>query len=232
MTGHGSDRLPPWDRVLVVVAHPDDESFGMGAVIDAFTDAGAAVSVLCLTHGEASTLGAVPELAKVRSAELAEAARQLGVDSTQLLGHPDGGLAALDRAVLERDIAGAVDVHRPDGILVMDPRHGVTGHPDHETASRAAWAVAAAHGIPVLGWALPVSVTLVLNAEYGASFTGYDDDDLDVRLTVDRARQMQAIAAHASQAVPSSVLWRRLELQGDQEFLRALHREHTETSDG
>src|SRR5664280_919704 len=74
--------------------------------------------------------------------------------------------------------------------------------------------------------------TLVLNAEYGASFTGYDDDDLDVRLTVDRARQMQAIAAHASQAVPSSVLWRRLELQGDQEFLRALHREHTETSDG
>ena len=51
-------RLPPWSRVHVVVAHPDDESFGLGAVIDAFVRAGAVVQVLCLTRGESSTLGA------------------------------------------------------------------------------------------------------------------------------------------------------------------------------
>jgi hypothetical protein len=52
--------LPVWTSVLVVVAHPDDESFGLGAILDAFTAAGATVEVLCLTHGEASTLHGAP----------------------------------------------------------------------------------------------------------------------------------------------------------------------------
>ncbi len=51
--------LPHWERVLVVVAHPDDESFGLGAVLSSFVDAGADVSVLCFTQGEASTLHGV-----------------------------------------------------------------------------------------------------------------------------------------------------------------------------
>jgi len=48
--------LPAWPSVLAVIAHPDDESFGLGAVIDQFTAAGTAVHILCYTHGEASTL--------------------------------------------------------------------------------------------------------------------------------------------------------------------------------
>jgi LmbE family N-acetylglucosaminyl deacetylase len=43
--------LPAWTSVLAVVAHPDDESFGLGAILDAFTGAGARVEVLCLTQG-------------------------------------------------------------------------------------------------------------------------------------------------------------------------------------
>lgn len=41
-----SDRLPEWSRVLVVVAHPDDESFALGALLDAFTRQGAEVHVM------------------------------------------------------------------------------------------------------------------------------------------------------------------------------------------
>lgn len=59
VVAHGSDALPTWERVLAVVAHPDDEPFGIGAVLDAFACTGSAVSVLCLTHGEASTLHGV-----------------------------------------------------------------------------------------------------------------------------------------------------------------------------
>jgi len=51
-----ADALPAWMSVLAVVAHPDDESFGLGALLDAFTRVRAGVEVLCLTHGEASTL--------------------------------------------------------------------------------------------------------------------------------------------------------------------------------
>ena len=82
--------------------------------------------------------------------------------------------------------------------------------------------MARARGIPALGWALPDAVAESLNAEYGAGFAGYAAADLDIALTVDRARQRVAIGAHASQAVPGSVLWRRLELLGDREYLRRL----------
>ncbi|HJE52330.1 MAG TPA: PIG-L family deacetylase, partial [Tessaracoccus flavescens] len=94
------NNLPSWNRVLVVVAHPDDESFGLGAVISSFVDGGASVHVTCLTAGEASTLGAAPDLAAIREAELAAAASRLGCDGTTLHHHPDGGLAS-DLAALE-----------------------------------------------------------------------------------------------------------------------------------
>ena len=54
----GSQDLPAVASVLAVCAHLDDESFGLGAVLSAFADRGVRTSVLCLTHGEASTLGA------------------------------------------------------------------------------------------------------------------------------------------------------------------------------
>ena len=105
-------------------------------------------------------------------------------------------------------------------MLVFDPVGGVTGHPDHAAASTAAIEVASRHGLPVLGWALPAGVAGALNAEYGADFAGHEELDLTVR--VDRALQRRAIDAHVSQAVPGSVLWRRLELLGDVEHLRRL----------
>lgn len=216
------DGLPPWRRVLVVVAHPDDESFALGALLDRFVAAGAEVSVLCLTRGEASTLGDdVDDLPGVRDAELRAAADALGVTRSTLLAHPDGRLPQLDVAVLEADVAAEVDVVRPDGILVFDPDAGVTGHADHASASLAAIAVARAHGIPALGWALPVPVAASLNAEYGTAFAGHPASEL-VAVPVDRARQLRAVRCHVSQAVPGSVLWRRLELLGDLEHVRPL----------
>lgn len=211
--------LPRWPNVLVVVAHPDDESFGLGAVIDAFVSSLSTVSVLCLTSGEASTLGARPDLAQVRAGELETAARSLGVSHATLCGWPDGGLAQIDSVAVQADIVAAVAQDRPDGLVVFDPS-GITGHPDHRTATRHATVVAAAAGLPVLAWTLPVDVTEQLNGEYGTAFVGHAETEVDVRLRVTRQRQRRAIAAHRSQAVPGSVLWRRLDLQGDREVLR------------
>ncbi|HET7762491.1 MAG TPA: PIG-L deacetylase family protein [Phycicoccus sp.] len=215
--------LPGWRRVLAVVAHPDDESFALGALLDRFVHAGAEVSVLCLTRGEASTLGAeADDLAAVRDAELRAAAAALGLGRTHLLAHPDGGLSAPGLAErLTDDVARELETLAPDGLVVFDPRAGVTGHPDHEAASIAALAAAAAAGLPVLGWALPASVAAALNEEYGAGFAGYPQDELDA-VAVDRARQRTAVECHGSQAVPGSVLWRRLELLGDVEYVRLL----------
>ena len=53
-------------EALAVVAHPDDESFGLGAVLSTLSRAGVTVRVLCLTHGEASTLGLNADFGDVR----------------------------------------------------------------------------------------------------------------------------------------------------------------------
>ncbi|MCA1781168.1 MAG: PIG-L family deacetylase [Intrasporangiaceae bacterium] len=212
--------LPRWKRVLAVVAHPDDESFGLGGVIDALVRSGARVSVLCLTAGEASTLGAEEvDLTAVRAAELDLAAGLLGVDHVTLLHHPDGRLGERIPDLVDA-VRDAATADRPDALLVFGAGGGVTGHPDHEVATMAALTVARERALPVLEWCLPSLVADTLNAELGAAFTGYAEADLPVTLAVDRDRQLQAIAAHASQAVPGSVLWRRIELLGDREHLR------------
>lgn len=222
-----ADRLPEWRSVLVVVAHPDDESFGLGAVIDAFVRAGAGVDVLCLTSGEASTLAEGleatadlrAELPAIRAAELRAAAEQLGVRRTTLLTHPDGGLTTLPTDTLAADVRAAIEASTPDGLLVLDTS-GITGHPDHMTASLVALSVAAAAGIPVLAWTLPRRVTDELAHRYGARMDGVDDNALDVVLAVNREAQRRAIAAHRTQATPGSILWGRLDLLGDREYLR------------
>lgn len=220
MTAAGE--LPPWQQVLVVVAHPDDESFGLGSVIAAFTTRGADVDVLCLTRGEASTLhgvdgGPAPDpadLAVLRESELREAGRVLGVRAVQLLDRPDGRLTALPAGVLAGDVATALEGADYDGILAFDPS-GVSGHPDHAAATAAA---VDATDLPVLVWTLDAGVADRLNRETGGCFTGHEQ--VDILLPVDRTRQRAAVACHPSQAVPSSVLWRRMELCGEHERLR------------
>jgi LmbE family N-acetylglucosaminyl deacetylase len=222
-TSRRPDVLPAWTTVLAVVAHPDDESFGLGALLDAFTRAGAGVEVLCLTHGEASTLhGAPGDLASLRGVELAAAADVLGVTRAMLKDHPDGDLGDLPVAMLASEVVAAADSCGADGLLVFDTA-GVTGHPDHVAATAAGLLAAEMLNLPVLGWTLPYTVAAQLNQELGASFIGHPDQDIDLSVSVDRTRQLLASHAHKSQALPSSVLWRRLELLGDTENLRWLH---------
>lgn len=212
--------LPAAGSVLVVCAHPDDESFGLGAVLDRFAAGGAQVVVASLTHGEASTLGPAPgSLRTVRAAELAAAAAALGVHGVALFDYPDGGLDGVEVAILARTVRELVAVHRPDLILVFDA-DGVTGHPDHRRATEAA--LAGSGELPVLAWTVHEVVAEALNAELGTRFVGCPPRAADYSVTVRRARQRGAIACHASQSDENPVLWRRLALQGDRELLRWL----------
>ena len=217
-----SSLLSPARSVLAVVAHPDDESFGLGAVLDLLTATGVRCGVLCFTRGEASTLHAVAgHLAQARSAEFAAAAATLRIDHVELLGYPDGRLSAVPLAELTGRVLRAAREMAPGHLLAFDTG-GVTGHPDHSRATEAALAAADVLGIPVLGWALPEAVARVLNTEFGAAFTGRDRGEIDETISVDRAAQRQAIGCHTSQSTANPVLWRRLELLGNEEHLRLL----------
>ncbi len=214
--------LPESGSVLAVCAHPDDESFGLGAVLGAFADAGVRTSVLCLTHGEASTLGAdAGALHQVREAELGRAAETLGVGSVRLLGLADGRVSEEPLTDVVGIVQDAIDDVDADLLLVFD-EGGITGHPDHVRATDAALAAAVPGNVPVLAWTLHADVAARLGHEFGEAFVGRSDREIHLSIEVDRSRQHRAIRCHASQSGDNPVLWRRLELQGDREDLRWL----------
>lgn len=216
----------PWPArsVLAVCAHPDDESFGLGAVLADAADRGAAVSVLCFTRGEASTLSEQPTpLAHIRDAELKAAAAVLGLRETALLDYPDGGLSGVPLDELAGHVADMASRVRADNLLGFD-LGGVTGHPDHHRATEAALLAARRMNLPLMAWAVPADAASTLNAELGTGFLGRPEAEAAVVLDVDRSLQLRAIACHVSQSSDNPVLWRRLELQGRREYLAWLHR--------
>lgn len=219
-TRKGPSALPVVSSVLVVVAHPDDESFGLGAVLAELARLGAAVRVLCFTHGEASTLGpACEDLGAMRAAELAEAGRELGIAGVELLDEPDGHLADVPLERLVGAVTRAIAVAAPELLVVFD-EGGVTGHPDHARATEAA--LAGAGDLPVLAWSIDERVAARLNVELATAFFGRSKDELDIEVAVDRDCQARAVACHKSQATDNPVLVRRLDLQGRRECLRWL----------
>ena len=212
--------MPRYRRVLAVCAHPDDETFGLGALISALVEDGARVDLLCLTLGEASTLGASEDLGPRRSRELGCAARLLGIERVTLGDHPDGGLLAVPLQVLADEVVRIAG--DADALLAFD-HGGITGHPDHQRATDAAIEAARRLDIPVLAWALPQRVAAQLDEELGVPFVGRTDDELTHLLAVDRTRQLAAMTCHGSQLADNPVPRRRIQLQGPVEHLRILH---------
>ncbi|MHB1503045.1 MAG: PIG-L deacetylase family protein [Acidimicrobiales bacterium] len=217
-----SSELPRAAELLVVCAHPDDESFGLGAILAAYCDRGTRVRVLCFSCGEASTLGGTaPGLGEVRAAELSAAAGALGVEGVTLLSYPDSHLEEVPVDELADTVGEAVG--NAEMLLTFD-EGGITGHPDHCRATAAGVVAGSRYRLPVLAWTLPERVAAQLNAEYTTNFVGRSDAEVDIVVDVDRKRQLAAIACHASQSNDNPVLWRRLDLLGRHEYLRWLGR--------
>ena len=105
-----------WERMLCVVAHPDDLEFGAAAAVARWTGQGKQVVYCMVTSGEAGIDGMHPDQARtVREAEQVESARVVGVDTVDFLGLPDG---VLEHGVaLRRAIAEVVRRHRPEVVL-------------------------------------------------------------------------------------------------------------------
>ncbi len=133
--------------LLVILAHPDDESFGPGGTLAKYAQTGTAVHYLCGTRGESGTVDAIMlngyrDVAELRTHELQCASKALGLAGVHFLGYRDSGMiGAADNAhqqslhhapldeVAQRIIAH-IDALKPDAILTHD-QFGGYGHPDH-----------------------------------------------------------------------------------------------------
>ncbi|MCZ8523559.1 MULTISPECIES: PIG-L deacetylase family protein [Paenibacillus] len=124
----------------LVLAHPDDETFGSAVLVRELADAGHTVVLLSATRGDAGQTGHLgpmsrEELAALRVQELGEAAGILGIREVEHLGYADGKLGEVPVAELSSRIADFLERHRVE-VVVTFPEDGGNGHPDHIAISR------------------------------------------------------------------------------------------------
>jgi LmbE family N-acetylglucosaminyl deacetylase len=104
-----------FQRVLCVVAHPDDMEYGASTAVARWTARGIEVGYLLLTRGEAGMPNPPEETARLRVAEQQAACAIVGVEHLAVLEHPDGVVIyGLD---LRRDICREIRRFKPDVVL-------------------------------------------------------------------------------------------------------------------
>jgi LmbE family N-acetylglucosaminyl deacetylase len=195
---------PSAARLVVLAAHPDDETLGAGGLIARAADAGVEVYVIVASDGAAShphsPTHRPAELARVRAAEVTAAVRALAPEATvEFLGLPDGGLASR-----VEEITGAIRAAAWDVSVVVAP-WAYDRHPDHEACAQAA-REAAAHAEWIELWEYPIWAW-----HWGSPATALASLDPQAtgtrRLSLDdaiRARKRKAVAAYTSQVQPLS----------------------------
>jgi LmbE family N-acetylglucosaminyl deacetylase len=133
--------------LLFLLAHPDDETFIAGGTIAKYAAAGVEIGVVCATRGERGKTGDIcsrDDLARVREAEVRDAAQILGIRHLEILSYEDQMLASAQPDEIRRAMIAAVRRQRPQIAVTFDP-NGMNLHPDHIAISRfASDAVAAA----------------------------------------------------------------------------------------
>lgn len=137
--------MPAPLRLMAVLAHPDDETLGIGGTLAKYAADGVEISVITATSGDRGRFGEHPfgtaghpgarQIARIRESELREAAVVLGVHDLSLLGYPDGQLDQVDAREIIRRLVGTVRRVRPDVVVTFAPDGGY-GHPDHIAISQ------------------------------------------------------------------------------------------------
>ncbi len=122
--------------LLVVLAHPDDESFPMGGTLAKYVAQGTRVELICATRGEAGIPNLSPiEAAQIRERELRAAAHVLGLAGIHFLGYQDGKLASANPEYMLTQLVTLMWEIRPEVVITFGP-DGISGHPDHVAIHR------------------------------------------------------------------------------------------------
>ncbi len=125
-------------RLLCITAHPDDEAGAFGGTLALYADQGVETSVICLTAGTAAknrgSAKTDEELAELRTAELLDSCKFLGVTYCEVLSYPDSKLDRANFYEVVGHLVFGIRRLRPHVVLTFGPDGGLTGHPDHAMA--------------------------------------------------------------------------------------------------
>ena len=128
-------------HILVILPHPDDESFGFAGTILKHKEQRTRVTYLCLTLGEMGrNMGNPPfsnreTIPEIRKKELQEACRVLKIDELRMMGLRDKTIEFLNQEKLAQSLATIIQDVDPSLILTFYPGYSV--HPDHDSCGAA-----------------------------------------------------------------------------------------------
>ncbi len=129
-------------EILVILAHPDDPEFFLGASIARWIKAGHHVHYVLLTKGDKGAENETQtqdEICQIRVEEQRNAAKFLGVSSVKFLDYEDGYL--IPDLELRREVARWIRMLKPDILVTCDPTNmfpsdHYINHPDHRYAGQ------------------------------------------------------------------------------------------------
>ena len=125
--------------MLLVFAHPDDESSSAAGTTAKYTQRGVSVDLICATRGEKGTRLDVPpdvDTATAREAGLRIAAGITGIRDIYFLGYVDGDLEKAATGEVANRVMEIMRKVQPEVVITFGP-DGISGHPDHKAISRA-----------------------------------------------------------------------------------------------
>ncbi len=192
------------ERVLVVMAHPDDVDFGAAGTLAKMTDAGIEVVYCLVTDGQAGGFDATitrDEMASIRRQEQTKAAAEVGVTDLRFLGRMDGTVEASMR--LREDISAVIRSVRPQVVITQSPIRDLDStyrsHPDHLASAEAT--MCAVYPDARNQFAFPGTSCADLDpwevAEVWITFAG--DTAEPVEITEQLERKIRALMMHRSQ---------------------------------
>lgn len=192
--------------LLLIFAHPDDESFGPSGTAAKYRNQGIPTDLICATRGEVGSRVGVPEgveTAAAREAELRKAAAIIGIRNIYLLDFIDGRLDQIKPALITKKIIKIMQEVQPEVVITFGP-DGISGHPDHMAVGKAA--ASAFHRLRKKGlgprklYYLTIPESVLPDA---AALGIHTRPDKEVTTFIDISQylnlKIKAVAAHASQ---------------------------------
>ncbi|WP_028558769.1 bacillithiol biosynthesis deacetylase BshB2 [Paenibacillus pinihumi] len=208
-------------HILVVLPHPDDESFGIAGTLAMHLNNGTPVTYACLTLGEMGRNMGIPPFAtrvtlpEIRKQELEASCRAIGIKDLRMLGFHDKMIEFEDQELLDSSIGALIEELDPSLVITFYPGYAV--HPDHDACGEAV--VRTIAGLPE---AKRPKVHCVAFSRDHEQAIGRPDVENDIRDFL--KQKMSSIQAHRSQFQAAELLGKKKHT--DKELQARFGKEH------